>query len=88
MHRWLRCSHEAATTDARVRGLADGDLYRRLRRTLEVLRGLELAADGLDVEGLQDWKERVAGASAAVDRSPLSDNAAIEDGECELELLL
>lgn len=64
--------------------MADGDLFRCLRRTLDVLEGL---SQGLTLDGdFTVWRGCVAGAVLAVKRSPLVDNAALEDGRIELVL--
>lgn len=89
-HSWAAGeSWEAVVEDASQRGMADGDLFRCLRRTLEVLQGLASAVSGPgfeDLSGLGAWRRRVSRAQAAIDRSPLSSNVLLEGGELELEL--
>lgn len=81
------CSWESMSDSAQERGLADGDLFRSLRRALEFLQGMATVTDGLDLDAaeVESWRKRTMEASSLLDRSPLSDNLALEDGE-EIDL--
>merc|ERR1719291_563507 len=77
---WEQVSREASR-----QRLADGDLYRCLRGTLEVLQALQQSRPLADYAHPL-WRQRVGAAVAAVRRSPLSDNMALDEGEAVLEL--
>mmetsp|Transcript_44879 Transcript_44879/g.116577 ORF Transcript_44879/g.116577 Transcript_44879/m.116577 type:complete len:148 (-) Transcript_44879:59-502(-) len=65
-------------------GMADGDIFRCLMRTLEVLTGLEAVVDKSFVGSA--WHTRLKSAIDAMDRSPLRDNMVIDEGTVELDL--
>eukprot|EP00434_Breviolum_minutum_P040828 symbB.v1.2.036298.t1/scaffold5092.1/size31036/3 len=62
--------------------MAEGDVFRLMRRTLEILEGLEFCT----ADCASEWKLRVQEAQEMLLRCPVEENQEVEAGEFELPL--